>query len=293
MPMKTFFKSLGKASLYFIAFFVIQMIASGFYFTLVSLYYMWQNAGMIQADPSQAMQLIQEFIADSMGSHLAGSILFADSVAVLFVWLFFLIRKKKIFHEIGLTKCSGKNIIAAVLFGAGISIVLGFVTDLLPFSEQMQESFQQNQAMLPSENTWINLLAIAFVGPIAEEVFFRGLVYTRLKAGMPVIVAAIISSALFGIVHGGLIWFVTAFLAGLALVWVFETTKSLYASIAVHIANNTVAQLTQSLSDTSDWISYLILAVCFVLFAGSAVYLAKANPGVWTKHKESSDTQLP
>lgn len=38
-------------------------------------------------------------------------------------------------------------------------------------------------------------------GPVAEEVLFSGLVYTRLKAGMNKIAAALIFSLLFGI-HG-------------------------------------------------------------------------------------------
>ena len=84
----------------------------------------------------------------------------------------------------------------------------------------------------------ISALSTVLFAPIAEEVIFRGLVYTRLRRAMPAWLACVLASLVFAVLHGQLLWIAYAFLMGVALTLVFERTGTLWSSILVHITFN-------------------------------------------------------
>jgi hypothetical protein len=55
-----------------------------------------------------------------------------------------------------------------------------------------------------------------------------------------VVVATVISSVLFGLLHTNVAQGVAAFIMALILALAYEHTKSLWVPIAMHIANNTL-----------------------------------------------------
>ena len=71
---------------------------------------------------------------------------------------------------------------------------------------------------------------------------------------------------------GEIIWMLIGFMSGLALVWIFEKTRSLLGCITVHIANNTLSQLTAGIEDIPDWASYTILGIAVILLIGTIIY---------------------
>lgn len=88
-------------------------------------------------------------------------------------------------------------------------------------------------------------ILVVIVAPVSEEIFFRGFFFAGLRKGMPVAVAAVISSGIWGLLHytgpgtWGVVVQITVF--GLWLSWLFERTGSIYPTIAVHMINNAVA----------------------------------------------------
>lgn len=87
-----------------------------------------------------------------------------------------------------------------------------------------------------------------------EELFYRGYLYTSLRKSWGVLPGAVISSALFGARHAtqlGLVgpdfpwgaalsWALFSFLAGCALCWLYEKTKSLTPAILAHYLLNLI-----------------------------------------------------
>lgn len=61
------------------------------------------------------------------------------------------------------------------------------------------------------------------------------------------------------------------------LVWVFETTHSLLPCIVIHIANNSLSQLTESLPDNSVGMEYVILIVSLVVLVVSTIWMIKIS----------------
>lgn len=102
-----------------------------------------------------------------------------------------------------------------------------------PLEDILEEIITENPILM-SINTGV-------VGPIGEEVFFRGFVYTGLRRKYGVRNGILLSSLFFGVTHG-IPWQIPyAFVAGIILAAVYEKTGSLYSPILIHIINNSLA----------------------------------------------------
>jgi membrane protease YdiL (CAAX protease family) len=81
---------------------------------------------------------------------------------------------------------------------------------------------------------------VVILGPIAEEVLFRGVMFSRFwREGHP-ITGVLFTSVLFGLLHG-IPLLLPMFAIGLLLALLFWRTKTLIAPISVHVANNLIA----------------------------------------------------
>jgi len=80
----------------------------------------------------------------------------------------------------------------------------------------------------------IGLVAVAVVGPLVEELLFRGVILGGLLSHYRPRWALLGSAVLFGIVHLNLWQFVPAFGMGLATGWLFVRTRSLWPCVAFH-----------------------------------------------------------
>ena len=82
--------------------------------------------------------------------------------------------------------------------GAAIGIYLVFVDRLRRRSigEPEQEDFADDLGPLP-----VQILLIAIAAPIGEEVCFRGMLFGGLRERLPMWAAALISGAIFGLLH--------------------------------------------------------------------------------------------
>lgn len=263
--MKKFFKSIGKAILYLLFYFGIQLIVGFAFGILVTVYMMLSGNADLTALESDLME------------YTTIIVLISNTLSLLFIWLFFIIRKKRLLAEVQLRKCSVKQLVAVVLLGLGFSNVLSWVIEMIPFPENLVESFVTSHDALSIGNPIINFISVVIVAPVFEEIFFRGLIYTRLKSGMPTVIAAVFSAVVFGVMHGEIIWMLYAFVVGLMLVWVFEKTKSLLACIVMHVANNGLSQLTENMPEISIWAEYVILLVSLVFLIVSAIYIIKTD----------------
>ncbi len=138
-----------------------------------------------------------------------------------------------------------------VPFGLALAYVVTISYDMLLRLYGMQ--FEQKVAVQLTElrgvGPWIAVMLCAgLLVPIAEEVVFRGCMYTGLKKNLGSLWAAVLSSLAFMIVHGEPIAFPPIFIIGMITAFVYERTRSLYVPIAVHAINNLIALTVVALS---------------------------------------------
>jgi membrane protease YdiL (CAAX protease family) len=90
-------------------------------------------------------------------------------------------------------------------------------------------------AALSTQGIVFFLIFAATIGPIIEEIVFRGLLYPAWKDAWGWLIGAFATSIVFGLFHG-IFW--PQLLGGLVFVCVLRKTRSLRASIYVHSASN-------------------------------------------------------
>jgi membrane protease YdiL (CAAX protease family) len=88
---------------------------------------------------------------------------------------------------------------------------------------------------------WLVVGAVVFFAPVAEEIFFRGVVFNAWLREAGRRWAFIGSSALFAVIHLSLVSLLPIFLLGLALAWVYQRTGNLLAPIAMHATVNGIS----------------------------------------------------
>lgn len=76
------------------------------------------------------------------------------------------------------------------------------------------------------------------LGPIFEEILFRGILFAWLRTRMNFVYAGLISSTIFGIAHGDMGAFFVYIGMGMLFALIFEKSKTLYAPIALHMIWN-------------------------------------------------------
>lgn len=89
-----------------------------------------------------------------------------------------------------------------------------------------------------------DVISSVILAPIIEELFFRGVLFNRLKIRTGIIAAMIISSALFAIGHefGGI---TSAFLFGICMCIIYLKTDNILMTMSIHFLNNLVAVLLE------------------------------------------------
>ena len=109
------------------------------------------------------------------------------------------------------------------------------------FSNAVQEQLFAGQAM-------VQLLGLGVLVPLAEELIFRGLIYTRIRKRIPAGAAIFFSALLFALFHGNVIQMIFAFPLALILAWLYERSGWFACPLAFHMGANLTAIVLNLLS---------------------------------------------
>ncbi len=85
------------------------------------------------------------------------------------------------------------------------------------------------------------MLALIVVAPIAEEIIMRGWLYGKLRGKLKYIPAMLITSVLFGFLHGQVYTGIVTFVLSLILCTMREITGTIWSGVLLHILVNAVA----------------------------------------------------
>ncbi len=134
---------------------------------------------------------------------------------------------------------------------------------------------------------WFNLLIIAVLPAIGEELVFRGIVQQQLQRLLPSPVLAIwIAAILFSAIHMQFVGFLPRVVLGATLGYIFYWTRSLWMPIVAHFTTNAMQVIAQYVTEgklteneltrlkTNEWIAgigslFLTLAMGYFLWRWS------------------------
>lgn len=231
--MKNVLKQLGKAICYYVLFIGMQFVVQLTYIFFYIFYgIMMEMAAGEGADPNV---LTEEMMLHILKQTNVITII-SGCLTLLILWVFFLIRKKKLYREVNIAAISGKQAACIIVLGIALPTVVCSGMALLP--ETWINAYAEQSQYVLGDSVIIMVISNMIVAPVVEEVVVRGLMLSRLKKAMPTVWAVIISSLLFGLAHGQILWITYAALLGVILAVVALKSDSLLGSILLHITFN-------------------------------------------------------
>ncbi len=189
-------------------------------------------------------------------SGMTGFTLFTGASALL-VWgggllLFGILTKKLSWEDIKAkpVQFGGIKWVIGTLGIALISyIIVMIISIVMLMILPVQPSETRGDLVMGGGVLWIGILVGSILVPIAEELFFRGFLFTTLRKRTNFWISAILSAVCFGLVHGDPIAIIYAFVLGLIFAATYERSKSIYISILLHMLINFI----------STMVSYVVL----------------------------------
>jgi hypothetical protein len=189
--------------------------------------------------------------------------------------LYMLLTKSIPYKEARFWRLSGRTLAlcAPMMLFAIAALTLFF--ELYPLPDNNEELFAALTQSVPG------VLALVVVGPLVEELLFRGAIEGGLlRKGYSAKTAILVSAVLFGIIHFNPIQIPFAFLIGLLLGWCYYRTGSVLPGLCYHLVNNGLAVWSIRCAPDftlTEWLgnrgaAWMVLLGCLVLFTASFLY---------------------
>ena len=122
------------------------------------------------------------------------------------------------------------------LLGISMIFLLDFLLSLVDFLPNwLDETFDV------LESDWLGIFAVSVLGPILEEMLFRGAITRELLKQYKPTHAILFSGMIFGLFHINPAQILPAMLIGFVLAWLYWRTKSIVPGIVIHIINNSLS----------------------------------------------------
>ncbi|RST83356.1 CPBP family intramembrane metalloprotease [Blautia sp. SG-772] len=221
----------------------------------------------------------------SAGQRLINSTLYVtligDLTAAIILYLFY--RKDQMHRKEGFSG-TGKAFVWAppVIWFSVIILAIAtgqFLNDLingLHLNDLFTGYSEVSEQAFSGQPVGLMILVVGIIGPICEELMFRGIVFHRLKDWVKPQAAIVISALLFGIYHGNVVQFFYATCMGVMLAIIYDKTGTLWISIVAHIAAN-----LWSLFGSSFWSSLWHQIPAGMLFGVMIEILLCVIPTYW------------
>lgn len=155
-------------------------------------------------------------------------------------------RKKTTLQDLGLQRLLSWTDIALAPAGAIAYLILTALVSaaamvLLPFIDYSQAQ-ETGFSQLSAQSEYIlAFLSLVIVAPFAEEVLFRGYLFGKLRKHVPLWIAILVTSLLFGLVHFQWNVAVDVFALSIVLCLLRVVSGSLWPSILLHMMKNGIA----------------------------------------------------
>ncbi|HKQ68833.1 MAG TPA: CPBP family intramembrane glutamic endopeptidase [Polyangiaceae bacterium] len=204
--------------------------------------------------------------------------------------LFFLLlvheREGRLSDMLALRKTSVWLCLAAALLGLALQGPVSLVEDVIyakfPLSEANLAELRELLTAQTTPQRIVLLVAAGLVGPVVEEMFFRGALFKGLRREHTDALTVVGVSLLFAAAHRDLRSFVPDMMGALVMGYLRLVSGSLWPSILLHVAFNAVAVVTALASGPEADIftrsqSFAATLACVGLLAACRALAAKSD----------------
>jgi membrane protease YdiL (CAAX protease family) len=160
--------------------------------------------------------------------------------------------------------------ILVVILGFSSCVSLNILINITGLAE-LSSGFEAVNEAIYGSSLFIQILATVIMAPLCEEFLVRGLIYKRMTRWTKPVFAAIVSSALFGLIHMNLVQFVYAFIIGLLLALVYEKFQNIWAPILFHFAANFTSITISNYSELENLMESEVVAIMVCVITSIAM----------------------
>lgn len=121
----------------------------------------------------------------------------------------------------------------------------------------------------------IEIICSGIIGPILEELVFRGIVYNKLKEFNKPMTAMILTSIIFGLIHNNIVNAIYAFGVSFIFIYLYEKHKTLKSPILMHMTLNItiIFMLRLILFNFTLFNMYLLIVSIIILLIIKKLYI--------------------
>ena len=156
---------------------------------------------------------------------------------------FFVYAKKDIKKVYSFNKCKPLSLVGGVITGIGAFFVAAILGDIIMkvTGITVNEGLSDTLTGFFSHNVIAAVLCVALTPAIAEEMLFRGIVFSALKDKVKPVYSVLIVSVLFGLFHMDLLKFFTTGALGAILCLTVYFGGSIFPSMLAHFMVNSIS----------------------------------------------------
>lgn len=122
--------------------------------------------------------------------------------------------------------------------------LVGQATSLWLYALVGSENFDEHNTSMAEAPVVLTLVAVLILAPMGEEMLMRGVVYSQLRKHLTPVLAAMLSTGIFSLLHLNLVQIAVTLPLGLLLAAVYEHTGRLVPVILLHVGFNVLSVIT-------------------------------------------------
>lgn len=278
-----------------------KYIKSFFVVVLLLMFYLATQlvAGMLIGIALALIYIVQGISVGEVGVQITSFmtnntnliIFVSNSTLLLWVIVAFLIKNVKIKKYMAISKISLKSLPIICCYALALQLVGGLSIQLFNNFYPMTESIEIMTNVIVGESFIPTLLAVGVIAPIVEEVFFRGLIFNKIKNNTSLKFAVIFQGLVFGLVHLNIAQFLPTFLLACVAAIFYHRTKSLAWPIALHMFYNIYAVIVINLNENGLIVAggIILLATAISFYSIFKIYREEKNKEIVIDNNEELD----
>lgn len=188
------------------------------------------------------------------------SIIIVLSISIIFIPIF--INKYKQYPKHKRKKITRNDIIFIVLLGISISTIFNLTFSSLNYYFHFTKVYHLSELPI-----YVQIISSGILGPIMEELLFRGIVYNELKKTYKPMKSIVIASFVFALFHlSNPLNVIYSFSLSFMFIYLYEKYKTLLTPMLMHItANITVILMMFLIVQNIIWLNIILIILMITI----------------------------
>lgn len=125
------------------------------------------------------------------------------------------------------------------MLGLVVLVFLAKITGYEPPPHPLVYIFLEEETKNPLL-IYYSIFLASIIAPTLEEIFFRGFLYPIVKKSWGVLIATVLTAAVFAAIHQNIFAFLPIMILGAGLAFIYEKRGSLVSAITLHLIHNSI-----------------------------------------------------